>query len=156
MRFAVFGLDYLSLFYAVLLTKHHVVVAGDNLNGRVQQLIARKSPIVDAEVELFFATRAVNRVARRKTSTVEAVISVAVAASPKVTVIDKSTIPVGFIENMQKHLYAPQVIFSRQFLREGQALCDNLHHSRKRVSGCLELALILAKLVALGRGEEGC
>jgi UDPglucose 6-dehydrogenase len=177
MKIAVFGLGYVGLSNAVLLAQHNEVVAVDITRERVDMLNARKSPIVDAVLEDFLATRSLNlnatldpRLAvegadyvivatptnydvdtnKFDTSSVEAVIRTAIEINPDATVVIKSTIPVGFVEDVRQRLGTSQVIFSPEFLREGQALHDNLHPSRIIVGERSERGQIFADLLLQG------
>jgi len=177
MKVAVFGLGYVGLSNAVLLAQHNAVVAVDISADRVDLLKARKSPIVDAELEEFLATRPLDLTAtldagealagadyvivatptnydaetnKFDTSSVEAVIRTASAANPDATIVIKSTIPVGFVEDVRRRLGTDQVIFSPEFLREGRALYDNLHPSRIIVGERSERARIFADLLLQG------
>ncbi len=177
MKVAVFGLGYVGLSNAVLLAQHNEVRAVDITPERVDMLNARKSPIVDAELEAFLASHPLDLTAtvdphqaltgadyvivatptnydvatnKFDTSSVEAVIEVAKAASPDATIVIKSTIPVGFVEDVRRRLGTDQVIFSPEFLREGQALRDNLHPSRIIVGERSDRARIFADLLLQG------
>lgn len=177
MKIAVFGLGYVGLSNAVLLAQHNEVIAVDITAARVEMLNARKSPIVDAELEDFLATRPLNLTAtldtRRAlaganyvivatptnydadtnkfdTSSVEAVIQTTIAANPEATIVIKSTVPVGFVNDVRKRFDTNQVIFSPEFLREGRALHDNLHPSRIIVGERSERARIFANLLLNG------
>lgn len=177
MKIAVFGLGYVGLSNAVLLAQHNEVRAVDITPERVDMLNARKSPIVDAELEAFLATCPLDLTAtldphqaldgadyvivatptnydvgtnKFDTSSVEAVIQTAKAANPDATIVIKSTIPVGFVEDVRRRLGTDQVIFSPEFLREGQALQDNLHPSRIIVGERSDRARIFADLLLQG------
>jgi UDPglucose 6-dehydrogenase len=177
MKIAVFGLGYVGLSNAVLLAQHNEVCAVDITPERVDMLNARKSPIVDAELEEFLATRPLDLIAtldprqalvgadyvivatptnydagsnKFDTSSVEAVIQTAKAVNPYATIVIKSTIPVGFVEDVRRRLSTQQVIFSPEFLREGKALQDNLHPSRIIVGEQSERARIFADLLLQG------
>ncbi|MBV2149788.1 nucleotide sugar dehydrogenase [Sphingobium sp. AS12] len=177
MKIAVFGLGYVGLSNAVLLAQNNIVVAVDITAERVEMLNARKSPIVDAELEEFLATRPLDLAATLDpaeamaganyvivatptnydvetnefdTSSVEAVISTASGLNPDATIVIKSTIPVGFVKDVRARLDTQQVIFSPEFLREGRALYDNLHPSRIIVGEQSERARIFANLLLQG------
>ncbi|MBB3881136.1 nucleotide sugar dehydrogenase [Sphingomonas pseudosanguinis] len=177
MKIAVFGLGYVGLSNAVLLAQHNEVVAVDISAERVAMVNARTSPIIDAELQDFLTGRTLNLSATTdaaaalagadyvivatptnydidtnsfNTASVEAVISLAKTHAPDATVVVKSTIPVGFIDDVRARLDTQQVVFSPEFLREGRALHDNLHPSRIIVGEQSERARIFADLLAQG------
>jgi UDPglucose 6-dehydrogenase len=177
MKIAVFGLGYVGLSNAVLLAQHNEVVAVDITPERVAMLNARQSPIVDEELQHFLAEKPLNLTAtldpaealagadyvivatptnydvetnKFDTSSVEAVISTAIAHNRNATIVVKSTIPVGFVDDVRQRLGTDQVIFSPEFLREGRALHDNLHPSRIIVGEQSERARIFADLLLQG------
>lgn len=181
MKIAVFGLGYVGLSNAVLLAQHNDVVAVDISQERVDKLNARQSPIIDAELEQFLAHRPLQLKAtidpqealrdadfaivatptnydvdtnKFDTSSVRDVIATAIAANPAVTVVVKSTVPVGFIEDVSASLNTDQVIFSPEFLREGRALYDNLHPSRIIVGEQSDRARTFAQLLLQGAEKK--
>lgn len=181
MKIAVFGLGYVGLSNAVLLAQHNEVAAVDITVERVEMLNARQSPIVDAELEEFLATKELNLTATLEpkqaladaayvivatptnydvesnkfdTSSVEAVIATAISVNTDATIVVKSTVPVGFVEDVRKRFCTDQVIFSPEFLREGRALYDNLHPSRIIVGERSERARIFASLLLDGAEKK--
>ena len=66
---------------------------------------------------------------------------------PSVTIIVKSTIPVGFIDKMRAAYPFVHIIFSPEFLREGRALYDNLYPSRIIVGDASKATMTFAKLL---------
>ncbi|MDR6116767.1 MULTISPECIES: nucleotide sugar dehydrogenase [unclassified Sphingomonas] len=177
MKIAVFGLGYVGLSNAVLLAQHNRVVAVDISAERVAMVNARTSPIIDAELQDFLTGRDLALSATTdaaealagadyvivatptnydidtnsfNTSSVEAVITLAKTHAPQATVVVKSTIPVGFVDDVRARLSTDQVIFSPEFLREGRALHDNLHPSRIIVGEQSDRARIFAELLVQG------
>lgn len=177
MKIAVFGLGYVGMSNAVLLAQHNQVVAVDISPERVAMVNARTSPIIDAELQDFLTGRTLDLTATTdaaealsganyvivatptnydidtdsfNTSSVEAVIALARTHAPEATVVVKSTIPVGFVDDVRARLGTSQVVFSPEFLREGRALHDNLHPSRIIVGEQSERARIFADLLLQG------
>ena len=177
MKIAVFGLGYVGLSNAVLLAQHNEVAAVDITAERVEMLNAKQSPIVDEELQRFLADVPLNLTAtldpakaldgadyvivatptnydvdtnKFDTSSVEAVIATAIAVNRTATIVVKSTIPVGFVDDVRRRLGTDQVIFSPEFLREGRALHDNLHPSRIIVGERSERARVFADLLLGG------
>lgn len=180
MKISVAGLGYVGLSNAVLLSQHHQVVAVDISDSRVQMVNARECPIVDPDLEDFLANRDLNLTATTDaaaayrdadfvivatptnydaqnnffdTSSVEAVIKQVIAVNTAATVVIKSTIPVGFVDDVRARLGTDQVIFSPEFLREGRALYDNLHPSRIIVGERSDRARAFADLLLQGSME---
>ncbi|KTW09875.1 nucleotide sugar dehydrogenase [Sphingomonas sanguinis] len=181
MKIAVFGLGYVGMSNAVLLAQHNRVVAVDISPERVAMVNARTSPIIDAELQEFLTGRTLDLTATTdaadalsgadyvivatptnydidtnsfNTSSVEAVITLAKTHAPGATVVVKSTIPVGFIDDVRVRLLTNQVVFSPEFLREGRALHDNLHPSRIIVGEQSERARIFADLLVQGAEKQ--
>jgi UDPglucose 6-dehydrogenase len=181
MKIAVFGLGYVGMSNAVLLAQHNRVVAVDISAERVAMVNARTSPIIDAELQDFLTGRTLDLTATTdaphalagadyvivatptnydvdtdsfNTSSVEAVITLAKTHAPQATVVVKSTIPVGFVDDVRARLDTSQVVFSPEFLREGRALYDNLHPSRIIVGEQSERARIFADLLVQGAEKQ--
>ena len=177
MKIVVVGLGYVGLSNAVLLAQHNKVIGVDISQERVDALNARKSPIIDAELSEYLAEKDLNFSASTDlqvslngadyvivstptnydeqtnffdTSSVEAVISKVIENEPSACIVVKSTIPVGFIDDLRDRLDTDAVIFSPEFLREGKALYDNLYPSRIIVGEKSERAEVFAKLLAQG------
>ena len=177
MKIVVVGLGYVGLSNAVLLAQHNEVIGVDISQVRVDALNARKSPIFDPELSRYLATKELNLRAstdldasvkdaeyvivstptdynettnRFDTSSVEEVIIRVLQRQPDACLVVKSTVPVGFVNNLRKRLQTDAVIFSPEFLREGKALHDNLHPSRIIVGEKSERANIFAGLLVQG------
>ena len=177
MKIAVYGIGYVGLSNAILLSQAHQVIAVDRNPDRVDQLNARQSPIEDAEISTYLSTKVLDLQATTdgdaaardadfvivatptdydpatnafNTGTVEAVIAQVIAVNATATIVVKSTVPVGFVTRVRAQLGTDQVIFSPEFLREGRALHDNLHPSRIIVGERSDRARVFADLLLEG------
>ncbi|GGU44525.1 UDP-glucose 6-dehydrogenase [Nocardioides albus] len=165
---------------AVLLAQKHEVVVLDISQERVDLVNARKTPIEDAEITSFLATKELDlRATLDKedayagaayvivatptnydeasnyfdTSTVDGVIVDAVNHVPEAAIVVKSTIPVGYIATKRAQHPEATLFFSPEFLREGKALHDNLHPSRIVVGDDSAAAKGFAELLLEGSLE---
>jgi len=158
MKIAVAGTGYVGLSLATLLSQKHEVIALDVIPEKVEKINKRISPIKDEYIEKFFEEKNLNLKATLDykeaftgarfviistptnyddktnffdTSLVEDIIKKVIEiADPNTVMVVKSTIPVGFVNNMKKKYGIDNIFFSPEFLREGQALYDNLYPSR--------------------------
>ena len=164
---AVAGTGYVGLSLAVLLSQHNKVTAVDIIQSKVDLINSWKSPIQDEYIEKYLAEhedRSLNLTATTDgeaaykdadfviiaaptnydpqknffdTSAVETVISTVLSVNDHATLVNKSTIPVGYTEHIRQKTGCDRIIFSPEFLRESKALYDNLYPSRIIV-GCDE------------------
>ncbi|MBQ9140643.1 MAG: nucleotide sugar dehydrogenase [Lachnospiraceae bacterium] len=157
LKIAVAGTGYVGLSIATLLSQHHKVYAVDIIPEKVEMINCRQSPIVDKEIEEYFATKELNLTATLDakaayedadfvviatptnydskknffdTSAVEKVIQLVMEYNPKAIMVIKSTIPVGYTESIRAKTGSRNILFSPEFLRESKALYDNLYPSR--------------------------
>ena len=173
-KITVVGSGYVGMSLAVLLAQQNDVTILDIDASRVDKVNAKQSTVVDNEIESFLAEKELCLMAtidkqaaykdasliivatptnydpetnRFDTSSVDSVVDDALARNTSALVVIKSTIPVGHTKYLQQKYDTNRIIFSPEFLREGQALKDNLYPSRIIVGSQLDAAKAFADLL---------
>lgn len=180
MKILVLGLGYVGTANAVLLSQHNEVVCFDLNVDRINLINDKKSPIEDKEASQYISQKNLNLKGVVKfpsqndfdfvviatptnydpdtnyfdTSTVESCIEILNSQNSKATIIIRSTLPVGFIERIQKKYSNQEIIFIPEFLREGKALYDSLHPSRIVVGSHSDQAKKFAQLLLEGATKK--
>ena len=156
-KIAVAGTGYVGLSIATLLSQHHPVMAVDVVKEKVELINNKRSPIQDDYIEQYLSEKGLNLTATMDAETaykdadfvviatptnydpvknyfdtrhVEEVIEVVMKVNPKAIMVIKSTIPVGYTENIRAKYKCDNILFAPEFLRESKALYDNLYPSR--------------------------
>jgi len=177
MIISVIGAGYVGLSLSVLLSQHNTVFLVDVIKDKVEQIKNKISPIKDQEISLYLKDKKLDLIAtlalkeavkdaafiivatptnydEKKnyfdTSSVEEVIIQVLKINPMATIVIKSTIPVGYVNELRQKFNTNNIMFSPEFLREGKALYDNLHPSRIIVGDKTERAKEFANLLIEG------
>lgn len=184
MKIAVAGVGYVGLSLAALLAAHHDVRAVSMTARKVESINSGVSPIQDSDISRFLSSGKLHLKATLDkdhayqdaelviiatptnydpntnyfdTSAVEDVIETVLRVNPNALMVIKSTVPVGYTENVRRKYAPARIIFSPEFLREGKALYDNLHPSRILVGAPDELrteAEMFASLLQEGAEDD--
>lgn len=181
MKIAVAGLGYVGLSNAALLSQNHTVTAVDINEERVNAVNRFESPIEDVELSQYLATQPMNLRATTNpheayesadfliiatptdydpnsnffnTTSVEDVLSTALEINPAIKVAVKSTIPVGFTDELKQRYPEATIFFSPEFLREGRAFYDNIYPSRVVVGDRTDVGQTFADLLVQGAKKD--
>lgn len=181
MKIAIVGIGYVGLSSAVLLAQSNEVVAVDLIEKRVDLINRKESTVKDDDIEYYLSNNNLNLRATLdkffayenakfiviatptdydpitnyfNTSSVELAINDIMDISPYSVIVIKSTVPVGFTKKMKKKFNCENIFFSPEFLREGQALHDNLYPSRIIIGDKSQQAKIFSELLIQGAVKE--
>jgi len=174
MKIAVVGIGYVGLSLAILLSQKNEVMALDIMPEKIDKINKRISPIADKEIQEFFDKKNLNLKATLDyreafecaefiiistptnydntkkcldTTSIEDIVQKVKKLNIDATMVIKSTVPIGFTDEMKKKYKIDNILFSPEFLREGKALHDNLYPSRIIVGEKSERAKIFANLL---------
>ncbi len=156
-KIAVAGLGYVGLSMAILLSQKQDVIGFDINEKRLEQLKRKQSPIIDKEIQEYLSSKPLKLSFTNQpsiafkdvdyliistptnydpelnyfdTSSIESVLTQFLKINEKALVVIKSTVPVGYTNELHKKFNYDKIVFSPEFLREGKALYDNLYPSR--------------------------
>ncbi|WP_368639145.1 nucleotide sugar dehydrogenase [Castellaniella ginsengisoli] len=176
-RITIAGLGYVGISNGVLLALNNQVCAFDVDPERVDMVNRRISPVVDADVTSFLAEKSLSLHATTDpgiafaepeyvviatptnydsttnefdTTSIEKVIHDVLSFDGNPVIIIKSTIPVGYTEELKRKFDYKKIMFCPEFLREGRALHDNLYPSRVVVGDRSETGVEVAQLFLEG------
>tara|TARA_B100001248_G_scaffold38367_1_gene24567 strand:- start:19206 stop:20384 length:1179 start_codon:yes stop_codon:yes gene_type:complete len=156
-KITVVGSGYVGMSLSVLLAQKNDVTVLDIDPQKVNKINKMQSTVEDNDIEFFLSKKTLSLSATLDekaaykdadviivatptdydthrnffdTSSVDNVVKDAIKLNNNALVVIKSTVPVGHTKFLQKKLKTDRIIFSPEFLREGQALKDNLFPSR--------------------------
>lgn len=180
-KITVVGAGYVGMSIAVLLAQHNNVIVLDVDPARIDKVNNKQSTVVDTDIEEFLVVKELSLSATLDkqaayngasfvvvatptnydpithwfdTSSVDEVVKDALEINPAACVVIKSTIPVGHTKSLQEKYQSDRVIFSPEFLREGQALKDNLYPSRVIVGSQSGMGQTFANLLVQGAEKK--
>ena len=157
MKFCIAGSGYVGLSLAVMISQKYEVNLLDIDQLKISTLKNKKSPLAEKKIKEFLSAKDLklyptldpeeaikdadytiiatptnydNVSGSFDTSSVELILNQCQKYNPKSYIVIKSTVPVGFTDQMRARYKSTDIAFSPEFLREGSALEDNLNPSR--------------------------
>jgi len=177
LKITVVGIGYVGLANAILLAQNHSVTLIDIVSDKVDLINERKSPIQDPYITQYLESVKLDLYATMdqdiaytdaelvivatptdydpatnffNTKSIEESIDKILKTNKKALILIKSTVPVGYTESLRQKFQIQHIIFSPEFLREGQALYDCLYPARIIISNKEDEGKRLAKLFMEG------
>ena len=174
-KITIIGAGYVGFSLAVLLSQDKEVTLYDIDRLKLKQIDNKKSPLRDQNIDKFFANKTLRLKTNYDltdavsdsdliilalptnfseatkffdTSQLDSVISKISEKNINSPILIKSTVPQGYTQRLQAQYPDFPIIFSPEFLREGNALEDNLNPSRIIVGNTELLGLKIAELFA--------
>jgi len=158
----VIGLGYVGLSNAILLSQKNKVYAYDNNPEKIKLLKLKQTPFSDKYISEFLSRKKLNLIPTDdfekavkdssiviiatptdfddknnnfNTSSIEFVIERIISLKSSPLIVIKSTVPIGYSKSLIEKYNYPRILFSPEFLREGNALYDCLYPSRIIIGG---------------------
>ncbi|PKZ14783.1 nucleotide sugar dehydrogenase [Anaerococcus octavius] len=173
MKILVFGLGYVGLANAILLSQSNEVIGIETDEEKTNLINQRKSPLNDEMIIDYLNNKDLDLIATKNyedhlldsdlaiiavptnydentryfdTSFVDDVITNIKNDNEDLPILIKSTIPVGYTKGQREKFACQNIIFSPEFLREGRALADSLNPSRIIVGDKTDIGKNIANL----------
>jgi len=173
MNITIIGIGYVGLANGVLLAQNHRVTLVDIVKEKINQINSKISPIKDTYISSYLKSVILNIKATQNpkeayekadliiiatptnydpntnffdTNSIEESLNQIFKYNKNVPIIIKSTVPVGYTKSLQKKYNYQNIIFSPEFLREGQALYDSLYPSRIIIANKKSIGKKIAKI----------
>lgn len=176
-KIVVVGLGYVGLSNSILLAQNNTVTAVDISIHKVNLLNKRLPHLDDKDIKFFLKSESLDLHAKTpyqgiyrdsdialiatptnydeethsfNTDSVEKTIQNAIDENPNIIIIIRSTVPVGFTDKMNERYQTNNIYFVPEFLREGNALYDNLNPSRILIGGACDKFKIIESILKKG------
>lgn len=173
MNITIIGIGYVGLANGVLLAQNHRVTLVDIVKEKINQINSKISPIKDTYISSYLKSVILNIKATQNPKEAYEKADLIIIATPtnydpntnffdtnsiqeslnqifkynkNAPIIIKSTVPVGYTKSLQKKYNYQNIIFSPEFLREGQALYDSLYPSRIIIANKKSIGKKIAKI----------
>ena len=180
-KIVVVGLGYVGLSNSILLAQNNIVTAVDIDIDKVNHINKGLSPIEDKDIDHYLKNELLDLNAEFlnpgvykdsdfaviatstnydeqthsfNTDSVEKSIKNAIEENPHIIIVIRSTVPVGFTDQMIEKYQTDNIYFVPEFLREGNALRDNLYPSRILIGGSGDKAKLIESILIEGAKKK--
>lgn len=170
----VVGAGYVGMSLATLLAKDNCVTIFDIDLSKVNKINSGRATVSDPQIESALATKRLDLKATQdkksayqkaefiiiavptdydenrghfNTRAVDSVVKDILGLNSDALIVIKSTVPVGHTSKLQDMFFTDRIVFCPEFLREGNALTDNLFPSRIIMGSKISVARKFAKML---------